>query len=243
MIQIVTRKNQISTDVYTNLINEDLIYKSKLYPGLLPYFRLWEKETESVAYTKIELLRQSGTPLNSKIKLCIHALYSILEPMYNCKMIVNTKTTIPYIVPYDRRIGVIAIETSKTSFPEPYKIPAKHRFDLDLLLDAPTTEEALKHLYSYASQIVTWINSFNFSNNIVVYDEANRGYKELIIDGDIPEVITHKSIQQNIHIQWVGLKYDDLIKYINMSPYKDLVNFYTPTPVNKIAGDSNVLKL
>lgn len=37
MFQIVTREDQISTDVLLKA-NQDAINKSKLYPGLLPYF-------------------------------------------------------------------------------------------------------------------------------------------------------------------------------------------------------------
>ena len=243
MFQIVTREDQINTDVYTNLKNKDLINKSKLYPGLLPYFRVAGDEKFTLAFTSIQQIKKPGVALNQRIKLCIKALHSILYYAYNCKVITNNKTTISYIIPYDRRIGAIAIDASKTSFPEAYKFPVKHRFDLDLILDASTTEEALKHLYSYASQVAVWVNSFNFSNNIVVYDEDNLRYQELVIDDNISEVITEDLIQKYIHNNWVGLKYYDLDKHIAMSPYRDMVSFRSPDPVNKTTGETNVLKL
>lgn len=225
MFQIVTREDQISTHS-TNNVNQDAINKSKLYPGLLPYFIAVDTSSKyTIANSNIHKIKEPGIPLNQKVMLVINALQSILTYVFNCKVITNNKTTISYIVPYDRRIGVIAIDASKTSFPEVYKIPAKHRFDLDVILDASTTEEALKHLYNYTSQIAVWVSNFSFSNNIVVYDEANRRYQELVIDDNISEVITDDLIQRYIHINWVGLKYDDLVKHINMSPYKDMISF------------------
>ena len=248
MFQIVTKEDQISSTYATNYAthkaNQDAINKSKLYPGLLPYFM--DVDTSSnftIANSNIHRVKEPGVALNKKVKLTINALHSILTYMFNCKVLTNSKTTITYIVPYDRRIGAIAIDASKPSFPEAYKIPAKHRFDLCLILDASTTEEALKHLYSYASQIAVWVNSFNFSNNIVVYDEENKRYQELAIDVDISEVLTYDQIQKYVHTEWVGLKYEDLVKNINMSPYKDTVSFYAPDPVNKTIGETNVLKL
>lgn len=241
MFHIVTREDQISTDVLLKA-NQDALNKSKLYPGLLPYFRVVGDLKFTLAFTNIQQLKKPGTALNQRIKLCINALHSILYYAYNCKVITNNKTTITYIVPYDRRIGIVAIDASKTSFPEAYKFPAKHRFDLDLILDAPTPEEALQHLYSYASQVSVWVNSFNFSNNIVVYDEDNLKYQELVIDDSI-SAGTVDLIQKDIHNNWVGLKYDDLVKHVNMSPYGDKVSFYDPDPVNKTTGGTNVLKL
>ena len=245
MFQIVTREDQISSTYSINKANQNALNKSKLYPGLLPYFIKYinTSSDNTRAKSNIRSVRLPGVALNQRVRFTINALQSILTYVFNCKVITNNKTTISYIVPYDRRIGAIAIDASKTSFPEAYKIPAKHRFDLDLILDAPTTEEALKHLYSYASQIAIWVNSFNFSNNIVVYDEENKRYQELVIDDNISEVITDDLIQKYIHINWVGLKYDDLVKHINMSPYSDMVSFYSPDPVNKTKGETNVLKL
>ena len=244
MFQIVTREDQIATHS-TNNVNQDAINKSKLYPGLLPYFiKYGDISTEyAIDNSNIHRVKEPGLPLNQRVRFTINALQSILTYVFNCKMVTNNKTTIPYIVPYDRRIGAIAIDASKTSFPEAYKIPAKHRFDLELILDAPTTEEALKHLYSYASQIAVWVSNFNFSNNIVVYDEASKVYQELVINSDISEVITEDLIQKYIHNNWVGLKYDDLVRHINMSPYRDMVSLYFPEPVNKTTGEGNVLKL
>ena len=242
MFQIVTREDQISSDPAS--INQVAVSRSKLYPGLLPYFMdVNTLSSYTIAQTNIDRVKEPGVALNQRVRLTINALQSILTYVFNCKVITNNKTTISYIVPYDRRIGVVAIDTSKTAFPESYKIPAKHRFDLDLILDAPTTEEALKHLYNYASQVAIWVNSFNFSNNIVVYDEANKMYQELVIDDEISEVITHNQVQKYIYNNWVGLKYDDLVKHINMSPYKDMLSFYIPDPVNKTTGETNVLKL
>ena len=243
MFQIVTREDQISSTYSTNKANQDAINKSKLYPGLLPYFRVAGDEKFTLAFTSIQQIKKPGVALNQRIKLCIKALHSILYYAYNCKVITNNKTTITYIVPYDRRIGIVAIDASKTSFPEAYKFPAKHRFDLDLILEASTPEEALKQLYSYASQVAVWVNSFNFSNNIVVYDEDNLRYQELVIVDNISEVITEDLIQKYIHNNWVGLKYDDLARLINMSSYRDMVSFYNPDPVNKTTGGTNVLKL
>ena len=243
MFQIVTREDQRSTDATIN-VNQDALNKSKPYPGLLPYFIAVDTSSKcTIANSNIRKVKEPGLPLNQRVRFTINALQSILTYVFNCKVITNNKTTISYIVPYDRRIGAIAIDASKTTFPEAYKIPAKHRFDLDLILDATTTEEALKHLYSYASQVAVWVSNFNFSNNIVVYDEASKVYQELVIDDNISEVITNDQIQKYIHNNWVGLKYDDLLKYINMSPYIDMVSFYHPDPVNKTTGDSNVLKL
>ena len=243
MFQIVTREDQISTDA-TNNVNQDAINKSKLYPGLLPYFI--KCDNPSSVYSPnayIHKVKEPGIPLNKRVLLTINALHSILTYVFNCKVITNNKTTIAYIIPYDRRIGAIAIDASKTSFPEAYKIPAKHRFDLDLILDASTTEEALKHLYNYASQIAVWVSNFNFSNNIVVYDEDNKQYQELVISDDSSEVITEDLIQKYIHNNWVGLKYDDLDKHIAMSPYRDIFSFRSPDLVNKSEGGTNVLKL
>ena len=241
MFQIVTREDQISSDPAS--INQVAVSRSKLYPGLLPYFMdVNTLSSYTIAQTNIDRVKEPGVALNQRVRLTINALQSILTYVFNCKVITNNKTTISYIVPYDRRIGVVAIDTSKTAFPESYKIPAKHRFDLDLILDAPTTEEALKHLYNYASQIAIWISNFNFSNNIVVYDEDNKRYQELVIDNDISEVITDDLIQKYIHTNWIGLKYEDLVKNVNMSPYKDIASFYIPDPVNKTTGETNVLK-
>ena len=154
MFQIVTREDQRSTDATIN-VNQGALNKSKPYPGLLPYFIAVDTSSNfTIANSNIRKVKEPGVTLKQRVRFTIHALQSILTYVFNCKMVTNNKTTIPYIVPYDRRIGAIAIDASKTSFPEVYKIPAKHRFDLDLLLDAPTTEEALKHLYSYASQII-----------------------------------------------------------------------------------------
>ena len=250
MFQIVTREDQISSTYSTNKAKQDAINKSKLYPGLLPYFIAVDTSSNfTIAYTNIHRVKELGPALNQKVRFTVNALQSILTYVFNCKVLTNNKTTISYIIPYDRRIGAIAIDASKTSFPDAYKIPAKHRFDLDLILDAPTTEEALKHLYSYASQIAVWVNNFNYSNNIVVYDEASKVYQELVINSELEgiddgihvpvTVQIHKYIDNN----WVGLKYDDLVKHINMSPYKDMLSFYTPDPVNKTTGESNVLKL
>ena len=246
MFQIVTREDQINTDVYSNLenkANQNAINMSKLYPGLLPYFIGIGDSKHTIAKSGISSVKEPGLPLNQRVRFTINALQSILTYVFNCKMVTNNKTTISYIVPYDRRIGAIAIDASKTSFPEAYKLPAKHRFDLDLILDATTTEEALKHLYNYASQIAVWVSNFNFSNNIVVYDEANEQYQELVISGDSSEVITEDLIQKYIHNNWVGLKYDDLDRHIAMSPYRDIFSFRSPDPVNKSAGGTNVLKL
>ena len=249
MFHIVTREDQLATDA-TNNVNQDTINKSKLYPGLLPYFIAVDISSNyTIANTNIHRVKEPGLPLNQRVRFTINALQSILTYVFNCKVITNNKTTISYIVPYDRRIGAIAIDASKTSFPEAYKIPAKHRFDLDLILDAPTTEEALKHLYSYASQIAVWVSNFNFSNNIVVYDEANKMYQELVINSDLESIDDgiHAPVTEQMHKyidnNWVGLKYDDLLKYINMSPYRDMVSFYSPDPVNKTIGETNVLKL
>ena len=248
MFQIVTREDQRSTDATIN-VNQDALNKSKPYPGLLPYFIAVDTSSNyTIANSNIHKVKEPGLPLNQRVRFTINALQSILTYVFNCKVITNNKTSISYIVPYDRRIGAIAIDTSKTTFPEAYKIPAKHRFDLDLILDASTTEEALKHLYSYASQIAIWVNSFNFSNNIVVYDEANKLYQELVISSDLGinegiRVPVTEHIHKYIDNNWVGLKYDDLLKYINMSPYRDMVSFYSPDPVNKTTGESNVLKL
>ena len=241
MFQIVTREDQISSDPAS--INQVAVSRSKLYPGLLPYFIAVDTSSKYTTNPYIHSIKEPGLPLNQRVRFTINALQSILTYVFNCKVVTNNKTTISYIVPYDRRIGAIAIDASKTSFPEAYKIPAKHRFDLDLILDAPTTEEALKHLYSYASQVAVWVSNFNFSNNIVVYDEASKVYQELVIDDNISEVITNDQIRKYIDNNWVGLKYDDLLKYINMSPYIDMVSFYHPDPVNKTTGESNVLKL
>ena len=242
MFQIVTREDQISSDPAS--INQVAVSRSKLYPGLLPYFMdVNTLSSYTIAQTNIARVKEPGRALNQRVRLTINALQSILTYVFNCKVITNNKTTISYIVPYDRRIGVVAIDTSKTAFPESYKIPAKHRFDLDLILDAPTSKEALNHLYNYASQVAIWVNSFNFSNNIVVYDEANKMYQELVIDDEISEVITHNQVQKYIYNNWVGLKYDDLVKHINMSPYRYMVSFYAPDPVNKTTGETNVLKL
>ena len=246
MFQIVTREDQISTHAINN-VNQDLIDKGKLYPGLLSYFIAVDTSKPTTAKSGISTVKEPGLPLSQKVRFTINALQSILTYVFNCKVITNNKTTISYIVPYDRRIGAIAIDASKTSFPEAYKIPAKHRFDLDLILDAPTTEEALKHLYSYASQIAIWVSNFNFSNNIVVYDEDNKMYQELVIkselgvDDGIHTAVTQQ-IRNYIHNNWVGLKYDDLDKHIAMSPYRDMVSFYSPDPVNKTTGETNVLK-
>ena len=247
MFQIVTREDQISSDPAS--INQVAVSRSKLYPGLLPYFiKRTESSEYTLAHSNIRKVKEPGLALNKRVLLTINALQSILTYVFNCKVITNNKTTISYIIPYDRRIGAIAIDASKTSFPEAYKIPAKHRFDLDLILDASTNEEALKHLYSYASQIVVWVNNFNFSNNIVVYDEASKVYQELVINSDLGiddgiHVPITEQIRKYMDNNWVGLKYDDLVKYINMSPYKDMVSFYTPDPVNKSKGETNVLKL
>ncbi len=248
MFQIVTREDQISSTYTTNKANQNAINMSKLYPGLLPYFIDVSDSTHTIAKSGISFAKEPGVPLNQMVRFTINALQSILTYVFNCKVITNNKTTISYIVPYDRRIGAIAIDASKTSFPEEYKIPAKHRFDLDLILDASTTEEALKHLYSYASQIAVWVSNFNFSNNIVVYDEANKMYQELVIKSELGvddgiHVPVTEQIRKYIDTNWVGLKYDDLVKHIAMSPYKDMVSFYTPDPVNKTTGESNVLKL
>ena len=243
MFQIVTREDQIATDA-TNNVNQDAFNKSKLYPGLLPYFIVVDTSLKyTAADSNIRRVKEPGVALNQRVRLTINALYSILTYVFNCKVITNNKTSISYIVPYDRRIGAIAIDASKTSFPEAYKIPAKHRFDLDLILDAPTTEEALKHLYSYASQIAVWVSNFNFSNNIVIYDEVNKRYRELVIDDNISEVITNDQIRKYIDNNWVGLKHEDLLKHINMSPYSNMISFYHPDPVNKTTGEANVLKL
>ena len=146
MFQIVTREDQMST-LHTNNINQDAINKSKLYTGLLPYFIAIDTSSKyTIANSNIHKVKEPGVALNKRVLLTINALQSILTYVFNCKVVTNNKTTISYIVPYDRRIGAIAIDASKTSFPEAYKIPAKHRFDLDLILDATTTEEALKHL-------------------------------------------------------------------------------------------------
>ena len=248
MFQIVTREDQISTDA-TNNVNQDLINKSKLYPGLLPYFIRRGTSIHTLVPNSISRVKEPGAALNKKVRFTITALQTILTYVFNCKVITNNKTSISYIVPYDRRIGAIAIDTSKTNFPEVYKIPAKHRFDLDLILDAPTTEEVLKHLYSYASQIAVWVSNFNFSNNIVVYDEASKVYQELVLSSELDNmdvglrIPASEQIRKYIRNNWVGLKYDDLLKHINMSPYKDMVSFYHPDPVNKTTGESNVLKL
>ena len=248
MFQIVTREDQMSA-LHTDNIHQDAINKSKLYPGLLPYFLGVDTSSKyTIANSHIHRVKEPGLPLNQRVRFTISALQSILTYVFNCKVITNNKTSISYIVPYDRRIGAIAIDTSKTTFPEAYKIPAKHRFDLDLILDAPTTEEALKHLYSYASQIAVWVSNFNFSNNIVVYDEASKVYQELVINSDLGvddgiHVPITEHIRKYIDNNWIGLKYDDLLKYINMSPYIDMVSFYHPDPVNKTTGESNVLKL
>lgn len=248
MFQIVTREDQISTDA-TNKANQDAINKSKLYPGLLPYFIAVDTSSKyTIAHSNMYKVKEPSAALNQKVRFTLIALQSILTCVFNCKVVTNNKTAISYIVPYDRRIGAIAIDASKTSFPVTYKIHAKHRFDLDLLLDAPTTEEALKHLYNYASQIAVWVNSYNFSNNIVVYDEASKLYQELFIASDsgiddgipTPEIEqTRKYIVNNL----VGLNYTDLVKHINMFSYKDLLSFCTPNPVNKTTGGANVLKL
>ena len=248
MFQIVTREDQISTDTTYN-VNQDAFNKSKLYPGLLPYFLGVDTSSKyTIANSYIYQVREPGVALNKRVFRTIIALQSILTYAFNCKVITNNKTTISYIVPYDRRIGAIAIDASKTSFPEAYKIPAKHRFDLDLILDAPTTEEALKHLYSYASQIAVWVNNFNFSNNIVVYDEASKVYQELVINSDLGvddgiHVPITEQIRKYIDNNWVGLKYDDLVKHIDMSTHRNIVSFCSPNPVNKTTGESNVLKL
>lgn len=248
MFQIVTREDQISSTYSTNKANQDAINNSKHYPGLLPYFIGTGTSMHTLVPNSISRVKEPGAALNKRVMFTINALHSISSYVFNCKVMKNNKTTISYIVPYDRRIGAIAIDASKTSFPGEYKIPAKHRFDLDLILDAPTTEEALKHLYSYASQIAVWISNFNFSNNIVVYDEANKMYQELIINSDLGvddgiHVPVTEQIRKYFDTNWVGLKYDDLVKHIKMSPYRDLVSFYTPNPVNKPTGESNVLKL
>ena len=250
MFQIVTREDQISSTYSTNKANQDALNKNKLYPGLLPYF-IKGNDPSSVYSTNsyIHQVKEPGVALNRKVRFTIQALQSILTYVFYCKVVTNNKTTISYIIPYDRRIGAIAIDASKTSFPEEYKIPAKHRFDLDLILDASTTEEALKHLYSYASQIAVWVSNFNFSNNIVVYDEANKMYQELVIKSDLKDIdndihipITEQ-IRKYIRNNWVGLKHEDLLKHIRMSPYRDMVSFCSPDPVNKTTGEANVLKL
>lgn len=241
MFQIVTREDQIATDA-TNNVNQDAINKSKLYPGLLPYFIAIDTSSKyTIAHSNVYKVKEPSADLNQKVRFTIIALQSILTYVFNCKVVPNSKTTISYIIPYDRRIGAIAIDASKTSFPEAYKIPAKHRFDLDLILDASTTEEALKHLYSYASQIAVWVNSFNFSNNIVVYDETNKLYQELVINSDLGiddgiHIPVNEQLHRYIDNNWIGLKYDNLVKHINMSPYKDMLSFYTPDPVNKTTG-------
>lgn len=249
MFQIVTREDQISSTYSTNKANQDAINKSKLYPGLLPYFIKCDNPSSVYSpNTYIHKVKEPGIPLNKRVLLTINALQSILTYIFNCKVVTNNKTTISYIVPYDRRIGVVAIDASKTSFPEAYKIPAKHRFDLDLILDAPTTEEALKHLYSYASQIAIWVNSFNFSNNIVVYAEANKQYQELVISSELDDtdvglrIPAAEQLRKYIRNNWVGLKHEDLLKHIKMSPYRDMISLCNPEPVNKITGESNVLK-
>ena len=248
MFQIVTREDQISSTYSTNKANQNAINMSKLYPGLLPYFIAVGDSKYTIAKSGRSSVKEPGLPLNQRVRFTITALQSILTYVFNCKVITNNKTTISYIIPYDRRIGAIAIDASKTTFPEAYKIPAKHRFDLDLILDALTTEEALKHLYSYASQVAVWVSNFNFSNNIVVYDEASKVYQELVINSDLGvddgiHVPITEQIRKYIDNNWVGLKYDDLVKHINMSPYKDMISFYSPDPVNKTTGESNVLKL
>ena len=250
MFQIVTREDQISSTYSTNKANQDAINKSKLYPGLLPYFIAIDTSSNyTIANSNMYKVKEPSAALNQKVRFTITALQSILTYVFNCKVVTNNRSTIPYIVPYDRRIGAIAIDASKTSFPEAYKIPAKHRFDLDLILDASTTEEALKHLYSYASQIAVWVSNFNFSNNIVVYDEASKMYQELVINSELGGIddgihtAVTQQIRNYIHNNWIGLKYDDLLKYINMSPYIDMVSFYHPDPVNKTTGGTNVLKL
>ena len=142
MFQIVTREDQISSTYSINKANQNAINMSKLYPGLLPYFI--KCDNPSSVYSPnayIHKVKEPGIPLNKRVLLTINALHSILTYVFNCKIVTNNKSTISYIVPYDRRIGAIAIDTSKTTFPEAYKIPAKHRFDLDLILDAPTTEK------------------------------------------------------------------------------------------------------
>ena len=248
MFQIVTREDQISTDATTK-VNQDAINKSKLYPGLLPYFLALDTSSKYTANSYIHQVKEPGVALNQRVRLTINALQSILTYVFNCKGITNNKTTIAYIVPYDRRIGAIAIDASKTSFPEAYKIPAKHRFDLDLILDATTTEEALKHLYNYSSQIAVWVSNFNFSNNIVVYDETNKVYQELVINSDLESiddgihVPVTEQIRKYIDNNWVGLKHEDLLKHIKMSPYRDLISLCNPDPVNKTIGETNVLKL
>lgn len=247
MFQIVTREDQISSDPAS--INQVAVSRSKLYPGLLPYFLGIDTSSNfTIANSNIRKVKEPSAALNQKVRFTITALQSILTYVFNCKVVTNNKTTISYIVPYDRRIGAIAIDASKTSFPEAYKIPAKHRFDLDLILDASTTEEALKHLYSYASQIAVWVSNFNFSNNIVVYDEASKVYQELVINSDLDiddgmHIPVTEQIRKYIDNNWVGLKYDDLVKHINMFSYKDMLSFYSPDPVNKTIGESNVLKL
>ena len=247
MFQIVTREDQRSTDA-TNKANQNAINMSKLYPGLLPYFIGVGDSKHAIAKSGISSVKEPGLPLNQRVRFTINALQSILTYVFNCKVITNNKTSISYIVPYDRRIGAIAIDTSKTPFPEAYKIPAKHRFDLDLILDALTIEEALKHLYSYASQIAVWVSNFNFSNNIVVYDEASKVYQELVINSDLDmdngvRVPVTEQIHKYIYNNWVGLKYDDLVRHINMSPYRDMLSLCIPKSVNKTTGEANVLKL
>ena len=248
MFQIVTREDQISSTYTTNKVNQNAINMSKLYPGLLPYFIGIGDSKHTIAKSGISSVKEPGLPLKQRVRFTINALQSILTYVFNCKMVTNNKTTISYIIPYDRRIGAIAIDASKTSFPEAYKIPAKHRFDLDLILDAPTTEEALKHLYNYASQIAVWVSNFNFSNNIVVYDEVNKMYQELVIKSDIEidagiSMAVTEQIRKYIDNIWVGLKHEDLLKHIKMSPYIDMISFCNPDPVNKSAGGTNVLKL
>ncbi len=247
MFQIVTREDQISSDPAS--INQVAVSRSKLYPGLLPYFIVVDTSSKyTLAYTNIHRVKELGPALDQKVRFTINALQSILTYVFNCKVVTNNKTTISYIIPYDRRIGAIAIDASKTTFPDAYKIPAKHRFDLDLILDAPTTEEALKHLYNYASQVAVWVSNFNFSNNIVVYDEANKMYQELVINSELDiddgiHVPVTEQIRKYIDNNWVGLKYEDLLKHIKMSPYSDMISFCNPDPVNKTIGETNVLKL
>ena len=84
---------------------------------------------------------------------------------------------------------------------------------------------------------------FNLTHVSII---GSRNKIEIGIDNVVEETFGAKyaPVEDDMlpHIEF-GLKYDDLVKHIKMSPYRDMISFCTPKPVNKTTGETNVLKL
>lgn len=229
------------------------------YPAITPYFLspYYEGYNLNFRDTLSQIMSGAvGRYSISNINAIATMIHQIVNCSIPCKVMTDRKNTIRYIIPADRRLGAISVDSNNPSFADVYKKSTKHRFDIDGVLNAKTVEEALHSIYEFTNSFISWVNQRNYYDGIVVYKDSIKDYVALKVDYSYSDeytkvtnedVIANKlnQIKQLLLDECTGYTYDALMdKLIYNSTFGNYI--YEEVVGNltlKQKGDNNALQL